>query len=1659
MTSSEDFFDPSPYQRIPNTDAPTGIALATQLLALLPKRVTPEQKNAGRKLKAALDELAEVFRANAPRPKDSSAAERRQADLRLDRAWSALFRRVEACSLLPAEYPESARAARLLEGFFSEGLGFLTLSFEAEWAESKRRLEQIDSEPALAKELEQLAGTLFLSEVRKAHEQDGIALGMTGKPRENTQAPSLDAPLRALRRAVVQYARATVATADEDEPETIRRVEAALEPIPRLREQLRRGQNSGTETSTPEPSKPALPEQAMSTGILWAVHEAIEVRIGEEIPRVRLGFARQPRTSPGPLTPSSSPELHLPAGLLPLVDPQGGAIPLARARQTIGKEVLEAQIVLPSGHPPITQDSLPGELACIPALWVSSCTEEELLGWAGSLGITSGLFIHQGEQVHGLGSSLGVPLFLQRLPRILLKDAQLIADNTDVTLSMGRLLEDFIQEFGSPEDALPHVRIATGYLYTRGLFRLLDLLQNPKIESLHILFSGKTDRSTARALTTMLEVQLQEGAEDSSPGVWEHFKQAALSQRLQVRVYPDAFLHAKLFLAYDKLDRYEKLQHSHSVIGSSNISAPGLLERGNLELNIALHNPVQNTELLRWFEGRWEEGCAPEPALLEILERQTPPAEPSFSFPELEQIYQAGLQGTLLGPEAHLALLASLLESGLRGLDPLEEEPFPEGVQRTIEPTHEQKVGVQALVARLRRARIAFLADSVGLGKTVTAIGTAWAMKRAGHSQRAVLIAPQKFFSQWALDLRQLGAPSDLFQPLNRHLLERAELTEALAQLNGADLLIVEEAHEALRSRNNKLWKLLREHLRHNLQARVLMLSATPWNNRREDILNYLLVAWNDGRLLCEHYPELNIPPLRDEMARFSIPPGGSVPASASVRWFEQLPLERYRQIFDRAFVQRTRSSLARRYQQTIQFPERIVHAHTVPSSEEYDRLFVQLKETLEQLFVPYREPLDAFHRAFQLLRGQPIPDGSNLRRSFLLQLYKRAESSIFALAVSLASVERRLENFAQELERMAQQPSPHAALQAWFNAESARAPENEEEPGELVLSAEEKVHRKRIEGLLDALDDRETKKLLRSVIDDQIASDLRLIHALRALIPLAVEQQAPKERLLDRLAREAHAQGHKPILIAVYADTALRTFLRLLVQCPDARIALALGGDEAWISAPSHQRSTLSQPEWADALRADPKERRSLLLAQARRAASCERSLVLAAFAPRARQTSREQIALLGGEIDILIGSEAIGVGQNLQDSTCLLHLDMPWNPMVLEQRIGRIDRRGGGRPDPAHEGRKIVDVHYCWSPAAVEQEVALRDRLREKTEGAVNDTNFDEVLLQEVRAHVEQVRAARHDQQAFAEEEKTIQDILDRQQRRLADRQEQVPGISGGSELDALRLLAAWQREHPGIPTPTPTVAAAILDSPGAPSRGGWLLTVAYTPISPRNEPLTSTPLLAHFAVPPDQVELPPPDMEILVRSLYRGGEKRARPGVGRGRWATALLALERALLAWGQQIVEAHNQEVQQQAAAMQAPAAQRAPSAQLQKLAVEARGVINQTLRTFTEAERRQLQGLIDKIKFLLTDALDPGKVHELLASRDDRAVQADLLAIRDLPRVFFFQDFDEVFDRLCGERWLSRNAAPTPTQIPLIDTAEGRWSRVDLRVLAATWCLS
>jgi hypothetical protein len=253
-------FDSANYLRAPILSIATAITLPAVLVAACPDDAPPNVKKACKKLakagEAAQNAWAERQRVAAQSPAIDGPA----IDVEADASWSALRMRLEAYALLPVKrFPHAARATDLIALLFGAGgLSFLKEKYPAQFAAMDTLLQRIDAE-GLADDIDELAGPMFLRQIRAVHPRyDAMVKAML--QREDANGDSLLDHVRAVQRAIVDYATKVVATTDEDDPATIERARVALRALDTMRASQTRGggTDDGVEPSPPaEPPKPA----------------------------------------------------------------------------------------------------------------------------------------------------------------------------------------------------------------------------------------------------------------------------------------------------------------------------------------------------------------------------------------------------------------------------------------------------------------------------------------------------------------------------------------------------------------------------------------------------------------------------------------------------------------------------------------------------------------------------------------------------------------------------------------------------------------------------------------------------------------------------------------------------------------------------------------------------------------------------------------------------------------------------------------------------------------------------------------------------------------------------------------------------------------------------------------------------------------------------------------------------------------------------------------------------------------------------------------------------------------------------------------------------------------------------------------------------------
>lgn len=244
-------FDPSVYVRPPTLTIESGLSLARALVGTMPRGMSAAIKKSADRLARVADEAQEALlrrqrEQNGPREDD------RVLDLETDQAWRSLFIRLEHYALLPGDrYPRAARAVELMQRL-SPGLNEALGQPYVEQAASMDTLLKLIDDDGLASELSALCGAEFLDHVRDCQARY-VAMVQRRLTTPSSNSESLQSYMRALGRAIVEYATRVAASVDEDDADSLGRAITALRPIDNHRDALSR---AGSATKAP-PSDPA----------------------------------------------------------------------------------------------------------------------------------------------------------------------------------------------------------------------------------------------------------------------------------------------------------------------------------------------------------------------------------------------------------------------------------------------------------------------------------------------------------------------------------------------------------------------------------------------------------------------------------------------------------------------------------------------------------------------------------------------------------------------------------------------------------------------------------------------------------------------------------------------------------------------------------------------------------------------------------------------------------------------------------------------------------------------------------------------------------------------------------------------------------------------------------------------------------------------------------------------------------------------------------------------------------------------------------------------------------------------------------------------------------------------------------------------------------
>jgi len=569
-----------------------------------------------------------------------------------------------------------------------------------------------------------------------------------------------------------------------------------------------------------------------------------------------------------------------------------------------------------------------------------------------------------------------------------------------------------------------------------------------------------------------------------------------------------------------------------------------------------------------------------------------------------------------------------------------------------------QRDGVIGAIDKLERFGGCIIADSVGLGKTFEALAIIKYYEL--RNDRVLVLVPKRLRDNWTLykanDRRNFLASDRLnYDVLNHTDLSRdggmsGDIDLAHVNWGNYDLVVIDESHNfrnkaTHNSRDTRYNRLMQHIIKAGVKTRVLMLSATPVNNRLADLKNQIafVTEANDSALT-----ELGIPSIEATVRQAQVQFNRWMTLEDRDRrpahLLEMLGFD-YFKLLDLLTIARSRKHIEKYYgtNETGRFPERLKPINIkreVDLTGEF-RSIREINNEIRRLtlaaYAPLRYVLPHKQAAYDAKYNTAVRGGE----SFFRQV-DREESLVHLLRVNiLKRMESSVTSFSLTVGRQL------ADVEATLARIEAQAGDLEE-----IDIADVDAEDPAFESLLVG---RKVKVLLQDVDRVRWRQDLiedrnRLATLLSAAKQVGAARDAKLQALREVVAQKCRVPlnpGNRKLLVfTAFADTAQYLYREL------AEWALKeFGVHAALVTGAGHNQTTL------------PNLRKDFVS-------------IITAFSPRSKERPEDLAA--DGEIDLLIATDCVSEGQNLQDCDTVVNYDIHWNPVRIIQRFGRIDRLG---------------------------------------------------------------------------------------------------------------------------------------------------------------------------------------------------------------------------------------------------------------------------------------------------------------------------------------------------------------------------------------------
>lgn len=701
-----------------------------------------------------------------------------------------------------------------------------------------------------------------------------------------------------------------------------------------------------------------------------------------------------------------------------------------------------------------------------------------------------------------------------------------------------------------------------------------------------------------------------------------------------------------------------------------------------------------------------------------------------------------------------------------------------------------QKDAVLAIISKLEKFNGCILADSVGLGKTFTALAV---IKYYENRNKSVLVlCPKKLTNNWNTYKDNYVNNPIASDRLRYDVLYHTDLNRTHGKSNGLDLdrlnwsnydlVVIDESHNFRNGgklsgedneKENRYLKLLNKVIRKGVKTKVLMLSATPVNNRFNDLKNQLALAYEGNTDLIDD--KLNTTKSIDEIFKNA--------QRAFNTWSKWDPVDRttenllrmldfdFFEVLDSVTIARSRKHIQKYYDTSDigTFPTRLKPISLRPpltslkKAINYNEIFEQLTQLSLSIYTPTHFILPSkMEKYAEMYEDNKVNVGftqanreQGIRRLTAINLMKRMESSVHSFNLTLKRIYSLIDSTIHSIDTYDKTSSVRLELTDISDIDEF---DSEDQNGDELFTFGKKV---KIE-----IGDMDYKSWRDSLVRDRDILELLTLMVGDITPEYDSKLQELFRVIKNKLENPINQDNKKIIIFTAFADTA-----EYLFDNVSKYVKENFGLNTAMVSGSVEGRTTV------------PKLKSDL-------------NTVLTCFSP----ISKDKHLLMPNdktEIDFLIATDCISEGQNLQDCDYLINYDIHWNPVRIIQRFGRIDRIGSKNA--------FIQLVNFWPDVTLDEYIDLKAKVETRMKIVDMTATGDDNLL--------------------SDEEKTDLEYRKAQLKRLQEEVVDIEDMSTGISIMDLGLnefrmdLLEYIKNHPDIdktPFGLHSVAAASEETP---------------------------------------------------------------------------------------------------------------------------------------------------------------------------------------------------------------------------------------------------